>query len=93
MAVPTVTARPSDVPPKFHLRWDDALVARFGMGALLKLCGFFFAVWMAGNWIGALPTSVKGIDDVGGVIGIAGCILFILCSYATVRAWQIRNRR
>jgi hypothetical protein len=93
MAVPAITARPSEVPRETHQRWDDVLVAKLGTGALLKLCGFFFAVWMAGNWIGGLPTSIKGIHAVGGAIGIAGCTLFILCSYATVRAWQVRHRR
>lgn len=81
------------MPRQVHQRWDDALVARLGTGALLKMCGFFFAVWMAGNWMGGLPTSIKGIDAIGGAIGIAGCIFFLLCSYATVRSRLIRHRR
>jgi hypothetical protein len=93
MAVPAITARPSEVPRESPRRWDDALVARVGTGALLKLCGFFFAVWMAGNWIGGLPTTIKGIHAVGGAIGIGGCIFFFTCSYAMVRAWQLRHRR
>jgi hypothetical protein len=48
---------------------------------------------MAGNWVAGLPTSIRGIDAVGGALGLAGCIAFLLCSYATVRAWQVRHHR
>jgi hypothetical protein len=93
MAVPVITARPTEVPRASHVRWDDGLMARLSIGALLKLCGLFFAVWMAGNWIAGLPTSFRGIDAVGAALGLAGCIAFLLCSYATVRAWQVRHHR
>jgi hypothetical protein len=48
---------------------------------------------MAGNWISGLSTSITGIGAAGAALGLAGCIAFLLSSYATVRVWQIRHRR
>jgi hypothetical protein len=93
MAVPVITARPTEAATESHVRWDHALIARLSTGALLKLCALSFAVWMAGNWIADLPTSVMGIDAVGAALGLAGCLAFVVSSYATVRAWQIRHHR
>jgi hypothetical protein len=93
MAVPVITAEPTEVPRESHVRWDGARMGNLSIGALLNLCGLFLAVWMAGNWIAGLPTSIEGIDAVGAALGLAGCIAFLLCSYATVRAWQVRHHR
>jgi hypothetical protein len=97
MAVPAMTARPTEmtreVPQVAHVRWDDALLARLSIGALVKLCCLFFAIWMGGNWIAGVPTSIKGIHAVGSALGLAGCVAFLLCGYATVRAWQVRRHR
>lgn len=73
--------------------WDDALLAGVTFGSALRMCGLFFGVWMVGSWIRDLHTSIKGIHTLGGAVAIGGCVLFSVCSYVAVRAWQLRHPR
>jgi hypothetical protein len=73
--------------------WIEALLAGVTFSSALGMCGLFFIVWMVGDWIGDLHTSIRGLHAVGGIIAIGGCFLFLICSYVSVRAWQLRHPR
>lgn len=73
-------------------RWTEELLAGIDVDSALRVAGLFFSLWMIGVWTEDLHTPITGLHTVAGLLAFSGCLLFLMSSYAAIRAWQLRPR-